>query len=235
MNKKAFTLLELLVVIAIVGFLLAVLLAAAGKVREGGRRSQCANNLRQHGMAWHLYLGDNDDYFPERGFYEGQADFRTFGGRPTETLPLPAERVLNHYLEIYDDSSPNMEVFHCPDDRDHKRSLTTFDRCGNSYIFNLDILLFGSPGGRPLSTITRSWNKLFLEMCAPGNYPGHGGRGNVQKGGGEGVGSITPVMVLFVDGHVGGPFLFDEDFETPNLIPDPEARVLTDPDGIPHN
>jgi prepilin-type N-terminal cleavage/methylation domain-containing protein/prepilin-type processing-associated H-X9-DG protein len=61
---KAFTLLELLVVVAIIGILASFLLPALSRARQKARTTACANNLRQIGLATHLYCDENDDSLP---------------------------------------------------------------------------------------------------------------------------------------------------------------------------
>lgn len=82
-RRHAFSLVELLVVIAMLGMLLALLLPAVQSARESTRRMQCANNLRQLGLAAHSFH-DAYEHFPP-----AKLDEETVSGGVTTASVVP--------------------------------------------------------------------------------------------------------------------------------------------------
>ena len=63
-KRRAFTLIELLVVIAIIAILLAILMPALQRVKEQAKEMRCKANLKQYGLAAHMFIQDNDSRLP---------------------------------------------------------------------------------------------------------------------------------------------------------------------------
>ena len=102
-KKRAFTLIELLVVIAIIAILAALLLPALKGARESAKATKCISNLKQLGIAYHLYLDDNGGCFPtyDAVGYPGHSMLGRYYGSSKEVLLCPSDRTVNQELSYY--------------------------------------------------------------------------------------------------------------------------------------
>ncbi len=102
-NRDGFTLIELLLVIAIIAVLAAILFPVFAAAREKARQTSCLSNLRQIGVAAHMYTQDFDETLPSSGTsskggdltgllapYTKQADSQGIWRCPSHTFALAA-------------------------------------------------------------------------------------------------------------------------------------------------
>jgi prepilin-type N-terminal cleavage/methylation domain-containing protein/prepilin-type processing-associated H-X9-DG protein len=187
MKRAGFTLIELLVVIAIIAVLAALLVPAMKEAMERARTIHCLNNLRQLGVAAHLYAQDHEDVIPACW---DQVD----------TWHSPMWR--GEYLEKPKDGEPSMLV--CPSFKPfvwHSHACTYGMRSGwhsphnvselenpVNYLLFADSLSYGQCFGNFVPTQT--YRIYSFEYPGPSLYPRvhirHQGRCNIN----------------FADGHV---------------------------------
>jgi prepilin-type N-terminal cleavage/methylation domain-containing protein len=113
-QKKAFTLIELLVVIAIIAILAALLLPALAAAKRKAQRINCVSNLKQVGIAFRLWSGDNNDRYPMAvGTAYGGAKDRLFYSGMT-AAPNPYN--LNSLFVVMSNECSTPKILFCPAD-----------------------------------------------------------------------------------------------------------------------
>jgi len=161
-----FTLIELLVVIAVLSILVAILLPSLNMARNLGKRVVCASNLKQMGLAWQLYLDDNDHSFPR--YPSAHVRYGGWPARVYEENPWEnawRDRPLNPYMiagakqEI---SEKAAMIYRCRADRGGagKRGYTTYAYYGTSYATNTCLI---GPDKFPISADSEQVYRDLIE------------------------------------------------------------------------
>ncbi len=158
---RRFTLIELLVVVAIIAILAAMLLPVLSRARELAYRAMCLSNMKQLGLAYHLYAEENREFVP---LWETNAGKYYWGEWYKLYYPYVSGSLLwsDEAPCSLKNRSPNwlgktVPVFDCP--------LTT-----NNVWFHWD----GSPvyGNHPktFDYLTNSLNKISNRSASDGNF-----------------------------------------------------------------
>jgi prepilin-type N-terminal cleavage/methylation domain-containing protein/prepilin-type processing-associated H-X9-DG protein len=116
-KKRGFTLVELLVVISIIALLMAILMPALASVKRQAKAAACLSNLRQWGVVFTLFLGDNNGYFNEGDLANPRAR------KPV--VPTAAEVAYAYWLGAYFTYYKDPVLLCCPiADRIDKNGVT---------------------------------------------------------------------------------------------------------------
>jgi prepilin-type N-terminal cleavage/methylation domain-containing protein/prepilin-type processing-associated H-X9-DG protein len=192
-GNRGFSVIELLTVMAVILLLAALLLPALGRVKAKGKDVTCLNNLKQWGLATHLFTVDNNDFLPADGVPNPL---------PTSTnsgwyVDLPPEIGLPKYHEMPWHTNPAVDpgrsTWICPANSRRSNGKNLFHYCLNQYVNGT-----GS-NNQPTKISSLMGPSSLVWLFDTKNLPAVGYwsyvHTNVHHGGAQ---------FLYIDGHVVG-------------------------------
>ena len=129
---RAFTLIELLVVIAVIAILASLLLPALSRTKDKASAAHCLNNLRQWGVATHLYVVDNQDFLPPDGSPNGTSVNSGWYIDLPRTLGLPTYHEMEWRTNT--DLEPGRCIWICPSNARRSNGNNLFHYCLNEHV-----------------------------------------------------------------------------------------------------
>lgn len=185
-----FTLVELLTVLAVVGLIAALLLPFAGEARHRVNSAFCLNNLKQWGIATHLYAGDHRGFLPPEGVPNPTPTHTNTGWyvQLPRVMGIPPYHAMRWRTNA--GAAHPRTVWLCPSNRRRSNGLNLFHYCLNQFV--------NGTGGfnTPRRIHSFAAPDAVIWLFDSKNLPAVGGwtyvHTNLHSGGAQ---------LLFVDGH----------------------------------
>ena len=114
-GRRALTVVEVLVVIAVLMLVAALILPQLASTPQRSSRISCVNGLKQVGLAFRIWQGDNNDKFP-------MSVSLTNGG----TMELVESGTVWRHFQAMSNELNTPKILFCPEDFDSQRSMATF-------------------------------------------------------------------------------------------------------------
>jgi competence protein ComGC len=175
-TRQGFTLVGLLIIIAVIAILAAMLLPALASAKRKSKRINCVNNLKQDGLAFRLWEGDNGDKYP-----------MAVSTNKNGTMEYAEDGNAFRHFQVMSNELSTPKILVCPaDDRTAAASFARLKNQNVSYFVGLDatevrpqMLLTGDRNVTNGMAPVRSVLELRPGIPAGWTEAMHNGQGNV--------------------------------------------------------